>query len=183
MNSTATLTMPPTPGLLDTKNLPDLIVTPQAQRQLDAHRRGITAERAAYDLAELAEAGDVIEDFPASRVAPIGVPRSRRLARKQAQGEVRDAIKHFRRKRLERARAEVAGLPDDLRDRSYHPADVAEAREVLPKDATLIEVLTEAARVADLRTRLVIVDDVATGDADFGSVYDDLDGASAKDRP
>lgn len=141
----------PTIGPIDQK-VPPLILTGHAQAQLDSHaRKAFTVDEVADALADAEE--------PESRVAPVGVPRSRRLARRQAQTDMRDALKHFRRKRLERAREEVAGLPDDLRDRSYHPADVAEARSVLPKGATLVEVLTEAARVADLRTRLVIVDD------------------------
>ena len=161
----------------------NLVITDQAQAQLDALRamadepqtkgarpRIKSAAEVALDIT-----GDIIE--PVSRVAPVGVPRSRRLARKQAQAEVRDMLKSFRRSRLERARADVAGLPEDLRNRSYAPEDLREARQVLPKDAGLLDVLTEAARIADLRNRLVILDEPE--DADFGSVYDDLAGVTA----
>lgn len=180
MNVTATA------GVTNGNALP-LILTETAQAQLEAHMRvhrdgTIETKGAPPRIKSAAEValditGDVIETGePVSRVAPVGVPRSRRLARKQAQTEVRDMLKNFRRSRLERAKADVAGLPEDLRNRSYAPEDLREARQVLPTDAGLLDVLTEAARIADLRNRLVILDEPE--DADFGSVYDDLAGVT-----
>jgi hypothetical protein len=112
--------------------------TPPAPRRIAVsdHRAVMTA---------LTERG---YDEPAS---PLGTPRSRKVARRQAAATAKTIVKARRRARLHDAAAQVAALPDDLRNREYSRDDLAAAADALPADALLADVLAEAARIADTR--------------------------------
>lgn len=134
-----------------------LILTGKAQAQLDALRADADAPQVKHlpdsrriAVADHARMMAAITEAP-DPSAPLGKPRTRRLARTQAASAARHIVSERKRIRALRMRSQIADLPADLAARSYTREDLADAATGLPDDAPLADVLAEAARLADAR--------------------------------